>query len=558
MEVATLALRPGTRGSGGSVTRRGLGCCALSACVALAFGAGPAAANPTSYLAPDTSLVADYTAIEGAKLGIVLPGGPEHFIEVKESPKATIPTPIGPALGTIDCRDSTGGVVGAPVHCVVELATLPHKNGELRETVAHEVFHVFQAIMSGTIENFVGKPVKEWLIEGSAMWVESDLIKKDRGARHEWKDYLKTPATPLFDRTYSAIGFFGHMQSSGVSPWSRFKAMFAASGSAAAWAAGVGGNVGLLDSEASAFFREPAFGSAWDEHGPNIPSRTEVGFHPTSESISTTSPPRVLSVEPYADGAYALSISPAPAGAPVVELTVTSGYVRLRSTAGGSVDAVNPKQVLVCSDSKGCSCPTRPNHYERFERGDLAITGGSTGGSVRLVRRRPCEVLLLPVACHVLLPGYTIPIHQHVEPLVGGPLDVTTRRNGTTVSTCALLAKGREVSGFEGEARFVGVLAPFASVLDASSVGGAEKYFRLISGVVPPGYLVAHPEHIGEEAVLFTKTTTNAIGEPEYGSIIMVRVQNIVAQISLASTPGDSEADPAQSLKLLTRVARTL
>jgi hypothetical protein len=242
----------------------------------------------------------------------------------------------------------------------------------------------------------------------------------------------------------------------------------------------------------------------------------------------------------------------------VVELTVSSGNVRLRSTAGGSVDAVNPKQLLLCTDAKGCSCPTRSNHYERFERGNLAITGGPTGGRVKLVRRRPCEVLLAPVACHVLLPGFTIPVHQHLEPLVGGPLDVTSTRDGNTVSTCALLAKGREVSGYEGESRFVGVLAPFASVLDASSVGGAEKYFRLISGVVPPGYLVTHREHLGEEAVLFTKTTTNAIGEAEYGSIVMVRVQNVVAQISLVSTPGDSEADPANSLKLLERVARTL
>jgi hypothetical protein len=190
--------------------------------------------------------------------------------------------------------------------------------------------------------------------------------------------------------------------------------------------------------------------------------------------------------------------------------------------------------------------------------GEEAIRGTQ---KLTLNPRWDCSPASLPNYDHDAARGTRlrpIPIHQHLEPLVGGPLDVTSRHNGSTVSTCALLAKGREVSGYEGEARFVGVLAPFASVLDASSVGGAEKYFRLISGVLPPGYLVTHPEHIGEEAVLFTKTTTNAVGEAEYGSIMMVRVQNIVAQISLVSTPGDSEADPAQSLKLLTRVTRTL
>jgi len=554
VEVATLALRAGTRGGRGSLARRAL-CCVVLACVLTALMATGAAAKPASPVANDPKLVADYTAKEGAKLGIVLP---EHFFEVAESPKTVIPTPIGPALGTTTCHDASGFGGGPPVSCVILLAKLPHLNGEISETVAHEVFHGFEAVMSGTLSNFDSKPTKDWLIEGAAMWVESDLIHSDRGARHEWTEYLRTPATPLFSRTYPAVGFFGHMASSGISPWSRFKAMFAAVGSPPGGGGGAHGSTAFLDSEASVFFREGTFGPTWDANGPNVPPNSLVGFHPTSESFATTSLPRVLSAEPYADRAYALSISPAPPGAPVVELTVTSGNVRLRSTAGGSVDVVNPKQVLLCSDSKGCSCPTRPNHYERFQRGDLAITGGSTGGSVRLVRRRPCEVLLLPLACHVLLPGYTIPIHQHVEPLTGGPLDVTTRRNGTTVSTCALLAKGREVSGYEGESRFVGVLAPFASVLDASSVGGAEKYFRLISGVVPPGYLVTHPERLGEEAVLFTKTTTNAIGEAEYGSIVMVRVQNVVAQISLVSTPGDSEADPANSLKLLERVARTL
>ena len=39
--------------------------------------------------------------------------------------------------------------------CVIELSIkTAHHTGELRATIAHEVFHAFQAVMSGTVANF--------------------------------------------------------------------------------------------------------------------------------------------------------------------------------------------------------------------------------------------------------------------------------------------------------------------------------------------------------------------------------------------------------------------
>ena len=186
------------------------------------------------------------------------------------SPSNLIATPTGPSLGVTDCSDAAGAEKGPAVGCVIELSIKTHTNGELRATIAHEVFHAFQAVMSGTVANF-NRPGNDWLIEGSAQWVESELISQDRGARIEWRRYLRSPATTLFTREYSAIGFFGHMASSGISPWTRFAMMFAATDSPAAWLAGVGGEEDYLDSEASAFFREPGLGPAWDERGPNVP-----------------------------------------------------------------------------------------------------------------------------------------------------------------------------------------------------------------------------------------------------------------------------------------------
>jgi hypothetical protein len=533
----------------------------LTALLALALSAVPAAAKGGSYLAGDRSLADDYTAIEGAKLGVVLPGGPEHFFEVKESSKSALSTPTGPAMGRTDCSDSMGGQTGPPVRCVLEFAVVPHKNGELRATVAHEVFHGFQAAMSGTLANYAREEAQEgWLVEGSATWVESDLINKDRIAREAWTKYLRSPAKrPLLSRSYDAVGFFGHMASTGISPWRHFEAMFAATASPAAYAAGVGGNLSFLDSEASVFFREPGFGSAWDAQGPNVPSRAAVGFHPTSVTITKSTPPLTLKAKPYADAADELSISGLPRTKPVVELTVESGYVRLRSTAGGRVNAVNPRQVLLCTDPKGCKCPNRPNHYERFERGDLAITGGPSGGEVMLVRRAPCEVLLPQVPCETLLPGFSqVPINSVTVPLLGTPASAqVTRPHGSSGSSCGLLTKGRESTNAVGESVFVGALAPLVFVLRASSIEGAAKYYALASSVTPPHLLVSHPEGVGEESTLLTGSEDRA-GEVTYVSSGIVRVQNLVAQFALISSGGSTEADPSESLRLLKVVASRL
>lgn len=526
----------------------------LAALIAIALPASPALAKPSSYLAKDRSLVYDYVAIEGAKVGVVLPGGPERFIEVKESSKSLLPTPTGPALGLTDCRDASNGQVGPATKCVIEFAVLPHKNGELRETVAHEVFHVFQAIMSGTIENFIGEPRKDWLIEGSAMWVESDLVSKDRGARNEWKRYLRAPSTPLFSRSYSAIGFFGHMASTGLSPWPRFKAIFAATSSAAAYAAAVGGDPQFLDSEASVFFREPKFGALWDQEGPNVPTRTEVGFKPTAVSVTKASAAQTLIVKPYAEGPYELSIKGLPPEESVVELQVVSGYVRLHSIEGGRVTEIVNGQLLLCSDPMGCSCPSRPNHYEDFMRGDLAITGGPSGGEVRLTRRKPCEVLLAPVMCEQLLPGFSNEVSTGVGAILGQTLGAhVSTPEGTTVSNCGFLDKGH----LDSEGNFVGVVAPFVQVLRASTIAGAIRYYKLIS-VPIPGYQLSPTPTIGEEAELLTKEGTGGTGEVEYGSIAAVRVHNIVLYYGLYGTPGNTEASPAASLALLRDLASAL
>jgi hypothetical protein len=410
---------------------------------------------------------------------------------------------------------------------------------------------------SSPLANYDSEPLKNWLIEGSAAWVESDLVSKDFGVRSFWRSYLKNPGKPLFTRAYDAIGFFGHMASTaGLDPWGRFKDMFEATGSAAAYAAGIGGSTAFLDSESSAFFREPAFGPEWNTRGPNVPTKGEVGFKPTVVDVTGKSHAPLV-VAPYADGAYDLSIGGLPVTAPVLELTVVSGNVRLHSTSGGSVDEVDPKQLQLCSDPKGCNCPGESNHYEDFQRGDLAVAGGPTGGEVKLTPHKPCEELLPAHSCQGLLPEFTVPVPQTLEKLVGMPLSAESKHGEASASVCDLLAKGHNVvSGPEGEASFDGVTAVFVSVIRYPSIGLATLNFQKMAA--PPGLKVSHPPGIGEEADLYTLGTTNADGQLEYGAQGIVRVHNLIAQFSIFGSPGSTEADPEAARALLAHVASTL
>jgi hypothetical protein len=323
--------------------------------------------------------------------------------------------------------------------------------------------------------------------------------------------------------------------------------MFATTTNAAAYGA-AGVTKTFLDNEASVFFRDPGLGPEWDQKGRNVPSASAVRFKPVQvHAVAKAMAPLV--VKPYADGAYELDIRGLPSRMPVLEVNVLKGNVRLRSTSGGSVDEVDPSQVLLCSSPKGCSCPSRPNHYQRFQKGDLAITGGAGGGEVELVARTPCEVLLPAVSCTTLLPGFG-PLILSVG---GKPTSYETRKpDGTVDSGCAFLYNGVERTGFEGESEFVGAIAPVVNVLRASTIGGAIKVFEILSASV-----VGSRPKIGDEAALATREAAGPKGV-EYGSSAIVRVHNVVANYALISTPGNTEADPAQSLALLAKVAAKL
>ena len=290
-----------------ALVRRRFAACAparrwwLCVLLALAWTLVPAAA--ASAKASDRHLVDLFATIEGHDLGEPLPGGPEKFIQVVDSPKYHLVLheygmsfPAAAATEPI-YNASQNEVIGAKITIYGEARSL----GESirKGTIAHEVFHIFEARIARTYA--ADRALPGWLVEGAANWVESDLVSGDDSVRNWWKVYLESPTKELFKRVYDAVGFFGHMASSGISPWGRFKAMFQAKSSEEAWTEAVGGQTGYLDSESSSFFREAHLGSEWEQTGPNVPGVKEARAKPVAVTVPATGKPVTLAAKARAD-----------------------------------------------------------------------------------------------------------------------------------------------------------------------------------------------------------------------------------------------------------------
>jgi hypothetical protein len=374
-------------------------------------------ANPTSpYRTPDLVRIAHFAQEEGSLLGVVLPGGSDHFIRLVESPLPSLPDPDGPADASTTCVDANGGYTGKAVKCTITISTDAHSDSAaIASVVAHEVFHVFQAVMSGTLANAY-RPHASWLAEGSAGWVDSDLVSDDLHGIRFWEGYFAKPGVSLFSRGYSAIGWFGHLASSGIDLWKRFPAIFAQKSNAAAYAtATLGTSDAFLQDEASVFFREPAWGPAWDQEDQqytkfanenvaspeDVQSDTDKPFKPPTITLKAGDPPRTLTVARYADRPVVVDVHLKPSD-PFLVVTVLSGHARIHALAGeGNADVTDPDGVSLCAERGGCSCPDKEMQTSgELLKGDLAITGGPTGGSVKLssggcdLKPRPCVGLL--------------------------------------------------------------------------------------------------------------------------------------------------------------------
>jgi hypothetical protein len=551
----------------GTCIRGGL--LALAVSFLCAATASPALAKvPASYLAEDKTLAYDYAGIEGAKLGVALPGGAVKFLDIEQSSAPRVFG--GSALAYTSCGYANEEVAS----CELQIGTLAHTQHELlKATVAHEVFHAFQAVMCGKVHECYAEKF-HWLVEGSAEWAGVQVTGGDSTSRKVLARYFDTPGTPLFSREYEAIGFFNHMQSVGISPWTRFKAMFKADSDEAAYDDAVAGNEEFLQTEASVFFRE-ASGWPWAERPEAKPDPGLVHFRPSTIAVGGSGHAPVV-VQPYADGVYHLSLTGMSANKPVLELIVNSGKVRIRSSNGDDVDQLVTGDIKLCSSASGCSCPSHPDNYPLFKDGDLAVTGATTGAKVELVARKRCEALLPARSCEQLLPGYSEEVAEalesvgkHFEPSGKfSKIEASNPSIGFSSSTCLFLFRGTvakralpvEINA-EGEPEptqyeeyFDGAIASGVNVSRYESAAAAKRGIE--ASLLASDYLGPQSvSGIGEEAWLSTKEEINARGEREYLSAAFVRSRNVTAYFLIA---GNSDADAAEARLLLQQVAAGL
>jgi hypothetical protein len=565
----------------GAIARRGalamaLGWLLATTLAAPALAKGTSAATLAAYLQEDKTLAYELAGIEGGKLGVSLPGGPEFFIHLKQSPKYSLAGQVGAepidaaALTSYEfLKDDT------PVGCTIEIAAGPHQLGTMRATIAHEVFHCFEAVMAGDETNWNRKPEPHWLIEGAAEWVGSELAHgKDPVANDERRRYYEHPEVPLFSRSYDAIGFFDHMQSVGVSPWSKFKTMFAQQNDDSAYNAALGGNVEFLTTEASVFFRQ-ASGWPWAPRPQSAPTGG-VHFRPGTIAVGSSGHPPVP-VAPYAEGAYHLVLSGMSKRRPILELRVLKGYVRIRSGNGDDVDQVVSDTIKLCSQHEGCNCPGHDEHAPVFLDGSLAITGAVLGGYVELIPRKRCETPLSAPSCETVLPEYTTSVAKALETVSKqfeptGTFSKSEANNpsvGFHSSTCLFLFDGsirqRPIEGRNpseptepGEAStegyFYGSIATGVNVSRYATAEQAKADLQIpFRPATNPAYRAL--SGIGEEAWLKSTPRNAPNGEMEYESVGFVRVRNLTAYFFIA---GNANAGPAEATSLLSAVAGEL
>ncbi len=75
--------------------------------------------------------------------------------------------------------------------------------------ISHEVFHCFQQRLEGS--NRAAASVHDWVQEGGATWVMAQLHPTASVVGPKWDKYIDNPTTAYYERSYDALGVFGHL-----------------------------------------------------------------------------------------------------------------------------------------------------------------------------------------------------------------------------------------------------------------------------------------------------------------------------------------------------------
>ena len=366
-----------------------------------ALGAPHDASSPVSARAVDQTLTPDagYQAIVDKYRAYFLKRLPTTGViaikAFKASEDITISSGGKAAADALPVNAAGEWGVGTPAYCRVRVPPVGQSQSPaaLDHILAHEVFHCFQFNLMKD-----WRMRTAWLVEGTADWaaaVASQASEAIGGGAY--REYVTSPATPLFARSYSATGFWGHADEvQGIgSLWGKLPAVFDAPDDKTSYVLAGATNASFVNTWASSTFRFGAALPAWNQVTPYAISHKKKPPPATTLSTGTT-----IGSSPYALRQFVAVLSKEQ---PLINVTRLGGSLR----AGTSTKDFG----LVSSDwfcAKKCVCPNGtsgqipPHTTVNGSLLSLGLTAGTGQGGGRVTFHA------LDTYCKPPKPGVTV------------------------------------------------------------------------------------------------------------------------------------------------------
>jgi len=265
------------------------------------------------------------------------------------------------------------GLADPKYKCLIVVAPAGDALGSpnIDAVMAHEVWHCYEGAIVG-VQRYWSQNPAPWIMEGSAEWVAATLYPDAPIESNSWPTYLDTPAYPLFQRTYSAIGLYAQLAQAGADPWTTLVDVLKAPDNDSAFVASGATSDTFLDQWASGFLRDDSRGDSWQITGPAITGDRAVpgGIHLNNGGTVGDQ------VQPYTNEISIFQEKP-----DVLQAAI-SGHGRI-SDANGH-DYLLQGGGDFCMLLTGCDCPNSTDPPPLPLEGDavaLAVSGGTDGAA---------------------------------------------------------------------------------------------------------------------------------------------------------------------------------
>ena len=316
----------------------------------------------------------DYTALLGHTLALkIVAGDTTTYVPPKKG--------TGVVLADTVPFKLKGNTSGLPDICRIRMTQdgLAYPTAERKFTIAHEVFHCFQEDLRG---QDAWNPPPLWVAEGTADWAAATVDPgpwDPVGFQPGWLEldkYLANPAQPLFERSYDASGFWGHLEDVTFDVWKVLPAVITAGSSDAAFKASGADDGAVLTSWASSMVRPSGGdgGRPWHMFSPTQPPDDPTVTTP----VAALAGDGKVSAPPYTLSNYKLHDVP---NMPLVNVAI-DGWARLSTKFNYTVLSDN----WFCIEGQDCTCPegstgTVPDYLPLDSDAYLAVTGDPDGGA---------------------------------------------------------------------------------------------------------------------------------------------------------------------------------